>query len=94
MLSKSFTKQGNRLVLKLGDKEIDYNEDFRLYLTTKLGNPHYPPEVSTKTTIVNFSIKREGLEDQLLGFIVKKERPDLEEQNAKLVVQVCLGVCA
>jgi dynein heavy chain len=66
VLSKSFTKQGNRLVLKLGDKEIDYNEDFKLYLTTKLGNPHYPPEVSTKTTIVNFAIKREGLEDQLV----------------------------
>jgi len=91
VLSKSFTKQGNRLVLKLGDKEIDYNEDFRLYLTTKLGNPHYPPEVSTKTTIVNFAIKREGLEDQLLGLIVKKERPDLEEQNQMLVVQVAKG---
>ena len=91
VLSKSFTKQGNRLVLKLGDKEIDYNEDFKLYLTTKLGNPHYPPEVSTKTTIVNFAIKREGLEDQLLGLIVKKERPDLEEQNSMLVVQVAKG---
>ena len=91
VLSKSFTKAGNRLILKLGDKEIDYNEDFRLYLTTKLGNPHYPPEVSTKTTIVNFAIKREGLEDQLLGLIVKKERPDLEEQNQMLVVQVAKG---
>ena len=91
VLAKSFTKQGNRLVLKLGDKEIDYNQEFKLYLTTKLGNPHYPPEVSTKTTIVNFAIKREGLEDQLLGILVKKERPDLEEQNQMLVVQVAKG---
>ena len=77
--------------MKLGDKEIDYNQEFKLYLTTKLGNPHYPPEVSTKTTIVNFAIKREGLEDQLLGILVKKERPDLEEQNQMLVVQVAKG---
>ena len=47
--------------------------------------------MSTKTTIVNFAIKREGLEDQLLGQLVKKERPDLEEQNSHLVVQVAKG---
>lgn len=55
VLSKSTTKQGNRRVMRLGDKEIDYNPEFKLYLTTKLNNPHYPPEVSTKTTIVNVS---------------------------------------
>jgi hypothetical protein len=25
-----------------------------------MGNPHYAPEVTTKTTIVNFAVKREG----------------------------------
>ena len=93
VLSKAITKQGNRLILRLGDKELDYNLDFKLFLTTKLSNPHYPPEVSTKTTIVNFAIKREGLEDQLLAILVKKERPDLEEKNQELVVQVLLGLC-
>lgn len=45
VLSKAIIKQGNREVVKLGDKELDWSHDFRLYITTKLGNPHYTPEV-------------------------------------------------
>lgn len=52
-------------IIKLGDKEIDYNPEFRFYLTTKLANPHYTPEISTKSTIVNFCVKQQGLEDQV-----------------------------
>ena len=48
-------------MIRLGDKEVEYNEDFRFYITTKLSNPHYPPEISTKTTLVNFAIKEQGL---------------------------------
>lgn len=50
---------GGRLLLKLGDKELEYNPEFRFYITTKLSNPHYTPEISTKTTIVNFAVKEQ-----------------------------------
>lgn len=46
VLSKAIIKQGNREVVRLGDKELDWSHDFRLYITTKLGNPHYTPEVA------------------------------------------------
>jgi dynein heavy chain len=88
VLTKSLVKVGNREVLKLGDKELDYNKDFKFYLTTKLQNPHYTPEVSTKTTIVNCVVKEEGLEAQLLGIVVHMEKPDLEVQKGELVVKV------
>lgn len=48
VLSKSFIKRGNQLLIKLGDKEVDYSPEFKLFLTTKLANPHYTPEISTK----------------------------------------------
>lgn len=51
---------GNAFVIKLADKEVEYNFDFRFYITTKLPNPHYTPEISTKTTIVNFAVKEQG----------------------------------
>ncbi len=57
-----------------GDNVIEYSSDFRLYITTKLRNPHYLPELSTKVTLLNFMITPEGLEDQLLGIVVAKER--------------------
>ena len=62
--------------IKLGDNTIEYSSDFRLYITTKLRNPHYLPELSTKVTLLNFMITPEGLEDQLLGIAVAKERFD------------------
>jgi ubiquitin-protein ligase len=49
-----------QILMKLGDCVIQYNQNFRLYITTKMGNPHYAPEVTTKTTIVNFAVKQEG----------------------------------
>ena len=47
-------------MIRLGDKEVEYNPDFRFYITTKLGNPHYAPEISTKACIVNFAVKEQG----------------------------------
>jgi hypothetical protein len=57
-----------------------------LYITTRLRNPHYLPEVSVKVNLLNFMITPAGLADQLLGVVVAAERPDLEEQKAALVL--------
>ncbi|XP_062240587.1 dynein axonemal heavy chain 2 [Platichthys flesus] len=91
VLNRSLTQIGGRLLLKLGDKEVEYSPEFHLYITTKLSNPHYTPEISTKTTIVNFAVKEQGLEAQLLGIVVRKERPDLEEQKDTLVISIASG---
>ena len=47
--------------MRLGDTTIEYYKDFKFYMTTKLRNPHYLPEVSTKVTLLNFMITYEGL---------------------------------
>ena len=86
-----FSLVGNRIIIKLGDKEVDFNPEFKFYITTKLSNPHYTPEITTKTAIVNFAVKEQGLEGQLLGIVVRKERPDLEEQKDTLVVNIAEG---
>ncbi|KAL0220777.1 hypothetical protein RCL1_000631 [Eukaryota sp. TZLM3-RCL] len=88
LLSKAFQKVGNKLIIKLGDADIEYNPNFKLYITTKLQNPHYTPEVSTKTTLVNFAVKEKGLEDQLLGIVVRKEIPAVEDKRNALVVDM------
>ncbi|KNC96829.1 uncharacterized protein SPPG_07663 [Spizellomyces punctatus DAOM BR117] len=86
LLTKQIFKQSGVMCLRLGEAVIEYSPDFRFYITTKLRNPHYLPELSTKVTIVNFMITPEGLEDQLLGIVAAKERPELEEEKNRLVV--------
>jgi dynein heavy chain len=43
-------------MIKLGDSNIEYHDEFRMYLTTKIANPNYPPEVYGKTMIINFNV--------------------------------------
>ena len=74
VLQKLTFKQQGVEYIRLGDNVIEYSQDFRFYITTKLRNPHYLPELSTKVSLLNFMITPEGLEDQLLGIVVAKER--------------------
>ncbi|XP_076240945.1 dynein heavy chain 2, axonemal kl-2 [Calliopsis andreniformis] len=88
ILERAFVKIGNQVMIKFNEKMISYNNKFRLFITTKLANPHYAPEISTKTTLCNFAIKEQGLESQLLGIVVRKEKLQLEEQKDNLVLTI------
>uniref|UniRef100_A0A7N6AS53 Dynein axonemal heavy chain 12 n=1 Tax=Anabas testudineus TaxID=64144 RepID=A0A7N6AS53_ANATE len=87
LLLKQTFKQGGMDCIRLGENVIEYSFDFRFYITTKLRNPHYLPELATKVSLLNFMITPEGLEDQLLGIVVAKERPELEEERNALILQ-------
>lgn len=76
------------MLLKLGDQDIPFHSEFRFYITTKLPNPHYLPELSIKVTIINFTVTMVGLEDQLLAEVVRFERLDLEEKRIALMMQI------
>lgn len=71
----------------MGDKELALHNNFKLYLHTKLSNPHYQPEIQAECTIINFTVTESGLEDQLLDLVVLKERPDLAAQSIELIQQ-------
>ncbi|XP_054978204.1 dynein axonemal heavy chain 6 [Sorex araneus] len=88
ILLKQIFVSGGRVLIRLGDSDIDYDKNFKFYMTTKLPNPHYLPEVCIKVTIINFTVTRSGLEDQLLSDVVRLEKPELEEQRNKLIVSI------
>uniref|UniRef100_A0A803SX01 Dynein axonemal heavy chain 6 n=1 Tax=Anolis carolinensis TaxID=28377 RepID=A0A803SX01_ANOCA len=87
LLKQTFIS-GGRLLIRLGDADIDYDRNFKFYMTTKMPNPHYLPEVCIKVTIINFTVTRSGLEDQLLSDVVRLERPELEDQRTQLIVSI------
>jgi len=90
LLKQTYKSQG-RLLIRLGDTDVDYSEDFKFYITSTLSNPHYAPEVCIKVTVVNFTVTFEGLEDQLLADVASLERPDLQAKKEGLVVSIAEG---
>ncbi|RMX56942.1 hypothetical protein pdam_00011068, partial [Pocillopora damicornis] len=87
ILLKQTFKQGGVEYLRMGDHVVEFSRDFKFYITTKLRNPHYLPEVSVKVTLLNFMITPLGLEDQLLGIVAAKEKPELEEKKNELIIE-------
>lgn len=85
LLGRNTIRKGR--AIKMGEKEVEYNPKFRLILQTKLANPHYKPEMQAQATLINFTVTKDGLEDQLLGAVVAKERPDLEQLKSDLTRQ-------
>ena len=88
VLTKNTFQQGSRTLIKLGESEVEYDKSFRFYMTTKMSNPHYVPEICIKVTIINFTVTKSGLEDQLLARVVKAERPDIEHKKNNLVISM------
>ncbi|XP_043082022.1 dynein axonemal heavy chain 3 [Puntigrus tetrazona] len=86
LLKQTFKQQGVEY-MKLGENTVEYSSDFRFYITTGLRNPHYLPEVAVKVCLLNFMITPLGLEDQLLGIVAAKEKPELEEKKNQLILE-------
>jgi len=87
LLQKATFKAGNIIMIRLGDSTFAYHDDFRLYISTKLPNPHYSPEICVQVTLLNFMATPDGLEDQMLGILVAKEEPEVERKRQNLIVE-------
>ncbi|KAJ3309792.1 Cytoplasmic dynein 2 heavy chain 1 [Boothiomyces sp. JEL0838] len=85
LIRKNLLKQGPRFMVEIGEKSIDYNEEFKLILVTRRSTFTLATSVRGFVNDINFTITRAGLAGKLLGLTLKHERPELELQKVELL---------
>ncbi len=88
ILQKAIFENDGLRTIRYADKDVAYDDDFRLFMTSKLPNPKYGPEVCIKVTLINFTVTFDGLEEQLLADVVLQEEPLVEKQREELVINL------
>ena len=88
ILSKNVQGDSNHQFVKLGDKQIDIDRNFRMYLTCRLSNPHLTTLHFSYSKVINYTVTLKGLEEQLLSSLVKIERRELEEMRDSLIQEI------
>ena len=85
ILRKDLVHQGPRWVVQIGDKLIDYNEGFQLFMATRDSYIEIPPNAISLISVINFTVTKSGLEGQLLSITLNHEKPELEQQKTELL---------
>ena len=74
-----------RKSVRIGDKIIDYSDEFKLFLITRNPDISLAPDCESLVTRVNFTVTKSGLEGQLLGITIQNENPELETKKSDLL---------
>ncbi|CEF66963.1 Dynein heavy chain, cytoplasmic [Strongyloides ratti] len=85
VLNREVKKTGGRILITIGDQDIDLSPAFQIYLITRDASVQFSPDVCSRVTFVNFTITRGSLETQCLNQVLKSERPDIDEKRSDLL---------
>ena len=88
ILEKQTIIKGRNKFVNVSGQSVEWDDDFKLFMTSRLGNPHFSPELAAKTTIIDFTVTIGGLEQQLLGRVLSKEQRSLEESLQQLLEEI------
>ena len=82
ILNREVRKTAGRVLISLGEQEIDLSPSFCIYLSTRDPTIKFPPDICSRVTFVNFTITKSSLQSQYLHRVLKAERPDIDEKRS------------
>lgn len=85
ILRNEIYRNGGRMMMKLGDKELDFSPDFKLILHTRDSQITLPPFVRARVSLVNFTVTTGSLENLVLNTTLKNKNPAIEAKRIELV---------
>lgn len=85
LLNKETFKQGGRVLIRIGDQEIDFSQTFNLFMVTRDSSCSFTPDLCSRVTFLNFTITPSSLQNQILSIILKSERPEVNKDKEDLI---------
>lgn len=85
VLNRELRRTGGRVLITLGDQDIDLSPSFVIFLSTRDPTVEFPPDICSRVTFVNFTVTRSSLQSQCLNQVLKAERPDIDKKRSDLM---------
>ena len=85
VLNRELRRTGGRVLITLGDQDIDLSPSFTIFLSTRDPTVEVAPDLCSRVTFVNFTVTRSSLQSQCLNQVLKAERPDFDERRSDLL---------
>ncbi|CAO3629084.1 unnamed protein product [Cunninghamella echinulata] len=85
VLNKELRRTGGRVLIRLGNQDIDFSPSFTLFLSTRDPSVNFSPDICSRVTFVNFTVTRGSLQSQCLNKVLKAERPDVDQRRTDLI---------
>lgn len=85
VLNRELRRTGGRVLIRLGNQEIDFSPAFTAFLSTRDPSIDFSPDLSSRVTFVNFTITKASLQSQCLHEVLKSERADIDRKRTDLI---------
>ena len=81
VLNREVRRSGGRVLISLGDQDIDLSPSFTIFLSTRDPSIEFAPDICSRVTFVNFTVMRASLHSQCLNQALRAERPDIDAKR-------------
>ena len=85
VLNRELKRTGGRVLIRIGNQDIDFSPSFRMFLLTRDPSVEFSPDICSRVTFVNFTMTRSSLQTQALDKVLKVERPEIDQKRTDLL---------